>query len=110
MLLQIKVRKKVRKKQQTYNQLTFLRTKIQNLQNQKSGMVTHQLQDVRTVLKILIHKYLLHRQQHNHKRNLLIRKQERTSMLRFLKFLSSTMFLTKRSQTIFQITMQIQMH
>ena len=39
MLLQIKVRKKVRKKQQTYNQLTFLRTK--NLLNQKSGMVIH---------------------------------------------------------------------
>ena len=110
MLLQMQERKKVRKKQQTYNQLTSSRIQIQNLQNQKSGMVTHQLQDVRTVLKILIHKYLLHRQQHNLKRNLLTRKQERTSMLRFLRFLSSTMFLTKRSQTIFQITMQIQMH
>ena len=105
MLLQMQERKKVRKKQQTYNQLTSLRTEIHNLMSKKSGMVIHQLQDVRTVLKILIHKYLLHRQQHNHRRNLLTRKQERTSMLRFLRFLSSTMFLIKKSQTILQITM-----
>ena len=112
MLLQKQEKKKVRKKQQTYNQLTFLRTEMHNLlMSKKSGMAIHlHKQDVRTVLQILLHKYLLHRQQQSHKRNLLIRKQERTSILRFLRFLSSIMFLTKRSQTIFQITTQIQKH